>query len=93
MKVRFLCILLLLSKQIHATLIDSVRIMTSGTVGKYEKFEVGVASLTLIPSPTINVYNPSHVNMYAIFTAPNGKKYRRMNYTHWARHTPTCLRT
>ncbi|HRO44100.1 MAG TPA: hypothetical protein PL009_14795 [Flavipsychrobacter sp.] len=57
-------------------IIDTVKIMTNSTVGKYEKFEVGIVSLSISPS-VFNVYDSSSVDMYAIFTAPSGKKYRR----------------
>lgn len=77
MRLRLFCALLLLSTQADATLIDSVKNLTGASVARYSKFEVGIASADLTPQNLINPYSSVDVNMYAIFTAPNGKKYRR----------------
>lgn len=58
-------------------LIDSVKTLTGASCSKYAKCEVGIASFQLRPENFINPYNPSDVDMYAIFTAPSGKQYRR----------------
>lgn len=58
-------------------LIDSVKSFTGNSVAKHFRYETGIAvSDTLMP-PFVNPYDSSQVNMYAIFTSPSGKKYRR----------------
>ncbi|HRO41762.1 MAG TPA: T9SS type A sorting domain-containing protein [Flavipsychrobacter sp.] len=44
---------------------------------KYGKLEIAIRSDELKPDNTYQVYDSSSVDMYAIFTAPSGKKYRR----------------
>ena len=78
MKKQLLLVLLLLFylKAQSTPLFDSVKNFT-GSVLQYGKIEVGVASFQLNPSPLINPYDPADVSMYALFTDPNGKTYRR----------------
>lgn len=61
------------------SLIDSVKNILGTTITKYQKFEVGIASTILDPSssPVLNQFDPTSVDMYAIFLSPTGRQYRR----------------
>lgn len=52
--------------------ITSVTPTTSTTVGRYEKFEVG---LQLSQTSFNNVYNPDEIDIWATFTGPFGQTY------------------
>jgi len=89
MKNRLSVTILMLLLSLHAEaiqLIDTVKQPQSA--GKYERFELRIASLHLIPDNLYNPYDSSSVNMYAIFTAPSGKKYRR--YAFWMMQYNRC---
>lgn len=78
MRTKFILALLFFHAQVGATtLIDSVTLFTSASVGKYQRIEAGISSFALQPLFGYNPYDSSSVDMYAIFTAPSGKKYRR----------------
>ena len=66
-------------------LMDSV--VSTTTVAKYSKFEVLVQATAIDPQ-TINPYNSSEVDMYAIFTSPGGKEYSRDAF--WYREYSRC---
>ena len=69
--------LIILAFKSHASpLIDTVRVLSGTSVGKYEKLEIGIVSLSISPN-VYNVFDSVDVDMYAIFTSPTGKKYRR----------------
>lgn len=63
-------------KSYAGLIIDSVKNVSGSIVGKYARFEVSIVALNISPS-IYNVYDSSSVDMYAIFTAPSGKQYRR----------------
>jgi hypothetical protein len=78
MKIRLLCFILLLA-QTHSeagSLIDHVKPL-SASVPQYGKFEIAVLAVKLVHSQWLNPYNPADVNMYAEFTSPSGRRYRR----------------
>ena len=78
MTIRLLIVIFLfLAHSADATvLIDSVRILSSDTSAKYEKFEVGIMA-DLTTTTILNPYNSSVIDIYAIFTSPTGIQYRR----------------
>jgi hypothetical protein len=51
----------------------SIAEINSGTVKKYEKFEV---TLNLINVRITNPFDPADIDLYALFTAPSGRKIR-----------------
>ena len=79
MKAKIFCLLLVMScfNSQAIVLIDSVKNITNNTVQKYSRYEISVYSFALVPTPSINVFDSTDVDMYAIFTSPTGKKYRR----------------
>lgn len=57
-------------------LIDSVRLININDAKQYGKLELGIISYILSP-PAVNPYDNRTLDMYAVFTAPDGRKIRR----------------
>ncbi|HRO44097.1 MAG TPA: hypothetical protein PL009_14780 [Flavipsychrobacter sp.] len=80
MKARVLltALLLISVRGYCGSLLDSVKTHSAASVPKYSKFEIEIKGKQSIePSQFVNVFDSTNVDMYAIFTAPSGKKYRR----------------
>ena len=84
-----ICFLFSMSLEAQSTvIIDSVK-HTSGTIPKYSKFEVQIRSnLFNNLSQFYNVFDSSSVDIYAIFSSPTGRKYRRNAF--WQRSFSRC---
>jgi len=78
MRFKFFLAFCVLSVNTYAIqLIDSTKNVTEVAIQKYSKLEIGIASFELKTQNGYKVFDSSSVNMYAIFTSPSGKKYRR----------------
>jgi hypothetical protein len=77
MTLRLVIFFLFLSLNAGATLIDSVRSISTETISSYSKYEAGIAVSPYLTEEWINPYDPNHADIYAVFTGPNGSEYRR----------------
>ena len=59
-------------------IIDSINHTSATSLPRYSKLEVKIKlNQNFDPSQFFNVFDSTDIDMYAIFTSPTGKKYRR----------------